>query len=117
MGGLTTHVLDTAHDIPGADMRIDVHRIQAGARQHLKTITTNANSRSDTPIPEGDGVTAGQYEFAFHAAGYLRARGINLPGPAFCDDVVVRFAIASPGEHYHVPLLVSPYNYSTYRGS
>lgn len=117
MGRLTTHVLDTAHGAPGANMRIDVYRIRAGEREHLKSITTNADGRSDAPVLEGDAFAAGQYELEFHAGAYFRARGVELPEPAFLDDVVVRFGIASPGEHYHVPLLVSPYSYSTYRGS
>lgn len=117
MGRLTTHVLDTAHGAPGANMRIDVYRIRAGAREHLKSIITNSDGRSDAPVLEGDEFTGGQYELEFHAGEYFRARGVDLPDPAFLDDVVVRFGIASPGEHYHVPLLVSPFSYSTYRGS
>lgn len=117
MGRLTTHVLDTAHGAPGAGMRIDVYRIDDGERRQLKSLTTNADGRADEPVLAGEALAAGQYELVFHAGAYFRDRGVALPEPAFLDDVVVRFGIASPGDHYHVPLLVSPYGYSTYRGS
>lgn len=117
MGRLTTHVLDTAHGAPGAGMRIDVYQVGASERRHLKSFATNVDGRADGPVLEGDDFTTGQYEMVFHAGAYFRGRGVDLPDPAFLDDVVVRFGVASPGEHYHVPLLVSPYSYSTYRGS
>ena len=117
MGYLTTHVLDTAHGAPGAGLRIDVYRLDSGNRQHLMTLTTNDDGRADGPVLEGGEFTVGRYELVFHAGDYFRARGLSLPEPAFLDDVVVRFGIASPDEHYHVPLLLSPYSYSTYRGS
>ena len=117
MGYLTTHVLDTTHGAPGAGLRIDVYRIDSGNRQHLATLTTNDDGRADAPVLANDAFTAGQYELVFHAGAYFRARGVRLPEPAFLEDVVVRLGVASPDEHYHVPLLVSPYAYSTYRGS
>lgn len=117
MGYLTTHVLDTTHGSPGAGMRIDVYRLRDGSSEHLSTLTTNADGRADGPVLEGEAFTAARYELVFHVGDYFRGRGVDLPEPAFLDDVVVRFGIASPDEHYHVPLLVSPYSYSTYRGS
>ena len=117
MGYLTTHVLDTAHGAPGAGMRVDVYRLDSDGRHHLKTLTTNDDGRADGPVLEGGEFIAGRYELVFHAGDYYRGRGVQLPEPAFLDDVIVRFGIASPDEHYHVPLLLSPYSFSTYRGS
>lgn len=116
-GRLTTHVLDTAGGCPAAGIRIEVFRLAGGAREALATLQTNADGRCDGPVLEGADFTAGTYELVFHAADYFRAAGVDLPEPPFLDVVPIRFGIAEPGQHYHVPLLISPYGYSTYRGS
>jgi 5-hydroxyisourate hydrolase len=131
MGRLTTHVLDTAHGRPGAGIRIELYRLDGrtdgtarelaardlSARNLVASATTNADGRCDQPLLEGAGFLAGSYELVFHAGTYFAGRGMSLPAPAFLDEVVIRFGVASAAEHYHVPLLLSPYGYSTYRGS
>jgi len=118
MTGLTTHVLDTALGKPAEGLRIDLFRIDGEIRMHLATVATNADGRVDGgPILAGENFRAGTYELVFHAGDYLRARGTPLPHPAFLDLVPIRFGIADITAHYHVPLLISPYGYSTYRGS
>jgi 5-hydroxyisourate hydrolase len=116
--GLTTHVLDTAHGRPAAGVRIDLSIVEPDGRTRLlRTVTTNAEGRSDAPLLAASEMTVARYELVFHVAAYFRAAGIALADPPFYDQVPVRFAIAEPGSHYHVPLLVSPYGYVTYRGS
>ena len=116
MGRLTTHVLDTAAGRPAAGLAIELYRI--GSREERLTVTTtNADGRVDRPLLEGDALVAGVYELRFHAGDYLRATGASLPDPAFLDIVPIRFGVAEPAGHYHVPLLLSPYGYATYRGS
>jgi 5-hydroxyisourate hydrolase len=115
-GRLTTHVLDTAAGRPAAGLSIDLYRIEGGAREHLKTVTTNSDGRCDAPLLEGEAFRVGQYELVFKAGDYLRGNGVSLPDPAFLDEVPIRFGMAEAA-HYHVPLLISPYGYSTYRGS
>jgi 5-hydroxyisourate hydrolase len=115
MGRLTTHVLDTALGRPAAGLTIELHRLGEPS-EHLATVTTNADGRIDRPILEGASLTAGIYELRFHAGPYLRGT-TRLADPAFLDVIPIRFGIAAPGEHYHVPLLLSPFGYSTYRGS
>lgn len=119
MGALTTHVLDTAHGRPAAGMRLELHRLAAdGARELVGRFATNDDGRVDGPLLEGDAFTAGAYELVFHVGAYFRAlRGGDLPEPPFLDAVPVRFGVADADAHYHVPLLVSPFGYSTYRGS
>jgi 5-hydroxyisourate hydrolase len=116
MGRLTTHVLDTAHGRPGAGIKIDLYRVSP-RREQLAQVTTNADGRCDKPLLEGDGLKAGAYELVFHVGPYFAGNGLALPEPRFLDEVVIRFGVARPDEHYHVPLLISPYGYSTYRGS
>lgn len=116
MGRLTTHVLDTAHGVPGAGMRVILWRA-ADARQKLAEVTTNADGRCDRPLLEDGNLIAGIYELDFHAGDYFAARGIALAQPRFIDVVTLRFGVSDPAQHYHVPLLVSPFAYSTYRGS
>lgn len=117
MGRLTTHVLDTSLGRPGQGIRIEVYRLEAGSRVFLKEVITNTDGRCDAPILEGDALVAGQYEMIFHAGDYFR----NLSGkegePRFLDTIPLRFGVADTSQHYHVPLLVTPYSYSTYRGS
>jgi len=116
MGRLTTHVLDTASGKPAAGLTIELFRL-GGDGERLAIVTTNADGRVDKPLLEGVALSAGTYELRFHAGDYLRKAGNRLPDPAFLDVVPIRFGIAAPAEHYHVPLLLSPYGYSTYRGS
>ena len=116
MGRLTTHVLDTATGRPAAGLTIELLRLDGGATP-LKTVVTNADGRADQPILEGADFLPGHYELRFHAGEYLRRSGVGLPEPAFLDVIPIRFGIADQGQHYHVPLLLSPYGYSTYRGS
>jgi len=117
MGRLTTHVLDTAHGAPAAGMRVILFRANTGARQQLLETKTNADGRCDGPLLEGGAFAADTYEIDFHAGDYFAARGLKLPQPRFVDVVTLRFGISDPAQHYHVPLLVSPFAYSTYRGS
>jgi 5-hydroxyisourate hydrolase len=118
MGRLTTHVLDTAAGTPAAGLRVVLSRVD-GAPAVLAESVTNADGRLDTPLLEGAAFTPGTYEIMFHVGDYFRARGTALAEPAFLDRVPLRFGVAQGTEnaHYHVPLLVSPYAYSTYRGS
>jgi 5-hydroxyisourate hydrolase len=118
MTGLTTHVLDTALGKPAAGLAIDLYRITGETRVLLKTLKTNADGRIDGgPILSNDDFAISTYELLFHAGDYLRASGAGLTDPAFLDLVPIRFGIADTTAHYHVPLLISPYGYSTYRGS
>ncbi len=112
MGKLTTHVLDTALGKPAVGLRIEVWQDQL-----LKSVVTNADGRADAPLLEGDTFKAGQYELRFFAGDYLRALGCQLTEPLFLDVVPIRFGIADASQHFHVPLLLSPFGYSTYRGS
>ncbi len=116
MGRLTTHVLDTTSGRPAHGLTIELWAA-TGVWSHLKTVVTNDDGRVDGPILEGDAFTAGVYELRFHAGDYLRRIGVALPDPPFLDVIPIRFGIADPAGHTHVPLLVSPYAFSTYRGS
>lgn len=115
-GQLTTHVLDTAAGRPAEGMEIALYRLAGESRTLIKTVRTNADGRCDAPVLEGKDFTPGEYEFVFQVGAYLRTKGAALPSPAFLDVVPIRFGMAERA-HYHVPLLVSPYGYSTYRGS
>lgn len=117
MGKLTTHILDTAHGKPGAGIAISLYRIEAAQRSAIGRFTSNADGRCDVPLLEGDALMPGVYELDFSAGDYFAALGVSVPQPRFIDVVTLRFGIADAAAHYHVPLLVSPYSYSTYRGS
>lgn len=118
MGRLTTHVLDTARGRPAAGLALALGRIGPdGNVEMLKTATTNVDGRTDGPLLEGNTFTPGTYELRFDVGEYFRDAGLDLPEPAFLEMVPIRFGIADGAAHYHVPLLVSPWSYSTYRGS
>ena len=116
MGRLTTHVLDTARGCPARGVAVRLYRVKP-ERVLLAEVSTNDDGRLDAPILENDAFEPGQYELVFQAGEYFAAHTGNLPNPPFVDDVVIRFGIADASQHYHVPLLVSPWSYSTYRGS
>jgi 5-hydroxyisourate hydrolase len=118
MGKLTTHVLDTANGRPAAAVRVRVYRVgTADERVLLRETLTNADGRCEAPLLEGQGFEVGVYELVFGAGAYFDGQGAGAPRPPFVGDVVLRFGIADAAQHYHVPLLVSPWSWSTYRGS
>ncbi|MBK9135018.1 MAG: hydroxyisourate hydrolase [Betaproteobacteria bacterium] len=119
MGHLSTHVLDTAHGCPAAGMQVTLQRMHADGRaETVKRFTLNHDGRSDGgPLLDAAAMAAGRWRLLFEVAAYFRARGVALPEPPFIDVVQLDFGIADAAGHYHVPLLVSPFSYSTYRGS
>ncbi len=117
MAHLSTHVLDTARGIPAKGVRIELLRIENGERRRVATGVTNADGRIAAPLISGDLLEIGIYELVFHAGDYFRAAGMTLGEPPFLDQVAVRFGVAELNRNYHVPLLLSPFGYSTYRGS
>jgi 5-hydroxyisourate hydrolase len=117
MGRLTTHVLDTASGRPAAGVRISLHRNLGERYALVRDAVTNDDGRCDAPLLEGAAFTAGRYRLVFAAGEYFAANGVVLPDPPFVDEVVLDFGVADAAAHYHVPLLVSPWSYSTYRGS
>ena len=116
-GRLTTHVLDAANGTPAADVAVRLLRIEGEARIVLATLKTNHDGRCDQPVLAGDAMTPGLYELEFDAGSYFRSVGAAIASPAFLETVPIRFGISDVNVHYHVPLLLSPYAYSTYRGS
>ena len=114
MGRLTTHVLDTATGRPAAGLEITLSRVGGDV---IKTVRTNDDGRVDAPLLEGAALTVGGYELVFHAGAYLDATGQKGTEPRFLDEIPIRFGVSDPDAHYHVPLLLSPFGYSTYRGS
>lgn len=118
MGKLTTHVLDTANGCPAAGMAVTLYRLEAdGSARALKALTLNHDGRADAPLLQGDEFRPGRYRLVFEVAAYFRARGAALADPPFLDTVPLDFGLSALVEHYHVPLLASPWAYSTYRGS
>jgi 5-hydroxyisourate hydrolase len=116
MGRLTTHVLDTASGKPAAGLKVELFAAD-GEPRLIKSAITNDDGRPDDPLLDGMDFRTGRYELRFHAGEYLRRNGVKLTSPAFLDLIPVRFGIAEPRSNYHVPLLLSPFGYSTYRGS
>lgn len=117
-GRLSTHVLDTMRGRPAAGLAIELAQLSAaGDRLVLKSVTTNPDGRTDAPLIAGQPLAIGRYELSFHAGDYFAAAGVAAADPAFLDVVPIRFAIAEPEGHYHVPLLLTPWSYQTYRGS
>lgn len=116
-GKLSTHVLDTMHGTPAAGMAVRLYRLEADGARELRSLTLNADGRADGPLLSGEALTPGRYRLVFAVAAYFRARGAELPEPPFLDEVPLDFGIADADGHYHVPLLASPWAYSTYRGS
>ena len=117
MGRISTHVLDTARGKPAAGVAIGLYRIDGAARMLVTEVVTNADGRSDAPLLAGADLTVGVYELIFAAGDYLRATGQAGAGVLFLDEIPIRFGVADAAGHYHVPLLISPFAYSTYRGS
>ena len=117
MGKLSTHVLDISIGKPGAGVQVTLYAVTAHGRALLKSDVTNADGRCAAPLLEGDAMKPGKYELVFAAGDYFAARGVELPSPRFIDEVTLAFGIAAADQNYHVPLVVSPWAYSTYRGS
>ena len=117
MGHLTTHVLDTAQGKPAVGIEVAVFRIECEERQEITRTQTNATGRTATPLLADVLFVAGTYELIFAVGSYFAAQPVEADDPPFLDEVVVRFTIADATAHYHVPLLVSPWSYTTYRGS
>jgi 5-hydroxyisourate hydrolase len=118
LAGLTTHVLDVAIGQPAQGVRIELYELANGSdRKLIADVVTNADGRTDRPLMSADEARAGLFELVFHAGDYFRRRRAELADPPFLDIIPIRFGVADPQAHYHVPLLVSPWSYSTYRGS
>lgn len=118
-GKLTTHILDTARGLPAAGVKVELWSVNFGTGQKklLKTVTTNSDGRTDTPLLSDGELKVGIYELVFGVGEYLKRMSDNLPNPLFLERIPIQFGVADAGVHYHVPLLVSPWSYSTYRGS
>jgi 5-hydroxyisourate hydrolase len=118
LAGLTTHVLDVTSGRPAAGVRLELYELAGGSgRELIADVVTNADGRTDKPLISADQARTGQFELIFHAGDYFRRRRAELADPPFLDIVPIRFGVADRQAHYHVPLLVSPWSYSTYRGS
>lgn len=117
MGQLTTHVLDISAGVPAARLRIEVHESPpVDALRPVFAATTGADGRPPAPLLTDKDMRLGHYSLVFHIGSYFRGRGVALPDPAFIEEVVIRIGIADPDQHYHVPLLITPWSYSVYRG-
>ncbi len=118
MAGLTTHVLDTVRGRPAAGVEMELFELASGdARTLIAHMRTNADGRTDAPLIPAAAARVGRFELVFHIGAYFRAGGATLAEPPFLDTVPIRFAVADPTQHYHVPLVATPWSYSTYRGS
>lgn len=118
MGKLTTHVLDTMNGCPAAGMQVALYRLQDdGQPRLLQRLALDADGRAGGPLLDGAALEPGRYRLVFGVAAYFKARGVALPEPPFLDEVPIDFGLADAAQHYHVPLLASPWSYSTYRGS
>ena len=117
MGRLSTHVLDTANGRPARGVAIELLAVEGEGRRSIVRTATNGDGRTDAPLMAGEAFRPGTYELVFHVGAYFRGLGAAIADPPFLDLVPIRFTIAEPDGHYHVPLLVSPWSYSTYRGS
>ena len=117
MGRLTTHVLDTSKGMPAAGIPIELHALRDTQQVKIADAVTNADGRTDVPLLVGPQLVPGVYELTFHMADYFARSGAPVTSPPFLGDVVIRVGLADPQAHYHVPLLIAPHGYSTYRGS
>ncbi|WP_313298366.1 hydroxyisourate hydrolase [Diaphorobacter sp.] len=115
--GLSTHVLDTMHGCPAAGMKVELFRTDGVQATLVKSLTLNHDGRTDAPLFDNASLKTGTYRLTFDVAAYFKARGVSLPEPNFLHRVSLDFGVAHADQHYHVPLLVSPWSYSTYRGS
>ncbi len=116
-GRLSTHVLDTANGVPAAGVAVELWELPDGPPRRIASAITNAGGRTDEPLVAGRPLPVATYELRFRLGDYFRARGTALPSPAFLDVVPLRFGVAEPEGHYHVPLVATPWSFSTYRGS
>lgn len=117
MGRLSTHVLDTARGKPAAGVKITLYRVSGNSHKRIAEAVTNTDGRTDAPLLEGAALKEGSYELIFAAGDYLRATAQTGAGVSFLDEIPIRFGVPDAAGHYHVPLLLSPFGYSTYRGS
>jgi 5-hydroxyisourate hydrolase len=117
LGQLTTHVLDTCSGTGAAGVVVEVRRLEPAHPGLLNRLVTDSAGRCGTPLVQGETFARGQYELSFRVGDYFRSKGFALPDPTFIDVAVIRFGVAQPEQHYHVPLLVSPWSYSVYRGT
>jgi len=117
MGKLSTHVLDTSIGKPGKGISVQLYYVSGNKNELLTSRLTNSDGRCDQPLLEGDQLKVGEYQLEFDIGAYFAKSNLNLPEPAFLNIVVIRFQVANPLENYHVPLVVTPWSYSTYRGS
>jgi hydroxyisourate hydrolase len=118
LAGVTTHVLDVTRGQPAEGIRVELYELADGPdRTLIADVVTNADGRTDRPLMSADQARAGRFELVFHAGDYFRGRGTGIADPPFLDVIPIRFGLADPQAHYHVPLIVSPWSYSTYRGS
>lgn len=116
MGQLTTHILDTSAGLPAKGVRIEVHHLDGAALELLAERTTEGNGRCAVPLLEGPQLRRGRYRLTVHMGAYFASRGIELSDPPFLEQAIVQIGIADPQQHYHVPLLITPWSYSVYRG-
>ena len=117
MASISTHVLDIARGAPAQGIAVELHLVKGAERRFIAAVTTNADGRTDKPLASGDGLETGIYELTFHAADYFHRIGVAMTDPPFLGVVIIRVGIAEASGNYHVPLLLSPYGYSTYRGT